>query len=669
MKRTRKLILALVVVMSLLMAMAVAVIPASAASETRTYYLHTGGSSLWNQAGAKFVAYFWKDGGNSQFVEMKETSTEHVFSCEVSSEYDKVIFLRKSKLSLDWNNEWNRVGDIDLTTVKNANYCTINGWNADSYDLKHQHDYKDVVTPPSCSEQGYTTPTCFCGTEGTVKDYVGATGNHNYANSVVDELYEASVATCTNAATYYKSCKCGAFDKNVSETFENGSALGHNYSDGVCTRDNCGFKGTLYLKPTGNWLQANARFAAYFFEDTTNTWVDMTDEDGDGIYTVNVPNGKWTNVIFCRMNPEYDTNAWNSGNTKYMWNQTVDLVVPVSGHATLFVIDAGSWDKDADDVWSDACHGGTATCTAQAVCSVCDTAYGDLDEDNHSFTKYVSNNDATCTANGTETAECANGCGEKDTRTVENSVIPHAEYADCPHKAAVDGEYFESFAEALEAVKTSENKTLVLNSDVEDTNAAGIDLTGITIDLNGHKLTAVGIIDFSSTGAIKDSSEDKAGRVVVKKGGFIGVSNKTLPVCVAEDTENGTGTYVIADVKDQYMCTPDATNNKYVLEFRPSFVGIAHFDLFANGTTEEDITFWIRITRDSNDSVVYGADIWVDAKYVKVAYSESRTIRLTLTNATKGEVYTIQLVMKSGDQYQYVGNLGTIKADGSYEYN
>ena len=235
--------------------------------------------------------------------------------------------------------------------------------------------------------------------------------------------------------------------------------------------------------------------------------------------------------------------------------------------------------------------------------------------------------------------------------------------------ASIGDVYYDTFADALAAVKTSEDKTLVLNGDVEDTNAAGIDLTGITIDLNGHKLTAAGVIDFSGTGAIKDSSAGKAGRVVVEKGGFIGVSNKTLPVCVAEDTENGTGTYVIADVKDQYMCTPDATNNKYVLEFRPSFVGIDHFDIFANGTTEEDITFWIRITRDSNDSVVYGADIWVDAKYVKVAYSESRTIRLTLTNATKGEVYTIQLVMKSGDQYQYVGNLGTIKADGSYEYN
>ena len=33
----------------------------------------------------------------------------------------------------------------------------------------------------------------------------------------------------------------------------------------------------------------------------------------------------------------------------------------------------------------------------------------------HSFTNYVSNGDKTCTKDGTKTATCANGCGEKDT--------------------------------------------------------------------------------------------------------------------------------------------------------------------------------------------------------------------------------------------------------------
>ena len=44
----------------------------------------------------------------------------------------------------------------------------------------------------------------------------------------------------------------------------------------------------------------------------------------------------------------------------------------------------------------------------------------------HLFTNYVSNNDATCIADGTETATCdRNGCNETHTRTDEGSVLGH----------------------------------------------------------------------------------------------------------------------------------------------------------------------------------------------------------------------------------------------------
>ena len=40
---------------------------------------------------------------------------------------------------------------------------------------------------------------------------------------------------------------------------------------------------TIYVQPNSNWLQANARFAAYFFGNG-ETWVNCTDPDGDGIF-------------------------------------------------------------------------------------------------------------------------------------------------------------------------------------------------------------------------------------------------------------------------------------------------------------------------------------------------------------------------------------------------
>lgn len=73
-----------------------------------------------------------------------------------------------------------------------------------------------------------------------------------------------------------------------------------------------------------------------------------------------------------------------------------------------------------------ACSGGTATCTDRAVCSVCNKPYGTVDADNHSFTKYVSEHDATCVVNGHETATCDYGCGKKNTKIAENSSLGHS---------------------------------------------------------------------------------------------------------------------------------------------------------------------------------------------------------------------------------------------------
>ncbi len=98
-----------------------------------------------------------------------------------------------------------------------------------------------------------------------------------------------------------------------------------------------------------------------------------------------------------------------------------------------------------------------ATCTksgikAHYVCSGCgtlfdenktETALQDLitDAKGHNFT-YVSNNDATCTKDGTQTVTCNNdGCNESKKITIENSKLPHVlnEYNHCENC-----EYFEN---------------------------------------------------------------------------------------------------------------------------------------------------------------------------------------------------------------------------------
>ena len=101
--------------------------------------------------------------------------------------------------------------------------------------------------------------------------------------------------------------------------------------------------GKLYLVPNTNWKKDNARFAAYFFGNGER-WLDMTDEDKDGIYECEIPEG-YPNVIFCRMNPSAAANNWNN-----KWNQTADLTVPTDG-TNCYTVKENTWDKGGG-TWS-----------------------------------------------------------------------------------------------------------------------------------------------------------------------------------------------------------------------------------------------------------------------------------------------------------------------------
>ena len=127
----------------------------------------------------------------------------------------------------------------------------------------------------------------------------------------------------------------------------------------------------LYLVPSANWNQSNARFAAYFFGDG-EAWVSMTKVAGESnLYEVTAPAGKnFTNVIFCRMNPSATANNWNN-----KWNQTSDLVY--NGTSNCYTVKEGTWDKGGG-TWStyasECAHtnvGAAATCTTDQVCLDC----------------------------------------------------------------------------------------------------------------------------------------------------------------------------------------------------------------------------------------------------------------------------------------------------------
>ena len=119
----------------------------------------------------------------------------------------------------------------------------------------------------------------------------------------------------------------------------------------------------LYLKPSSNWMNDSARFAAYFFNNNTssNEWVSMTAANGQtGLYVVNKPSTAYANVIFCRMNPGTADNNWNN-----KWNQTGDLAIPADKDT--FQPGEGVWDNATVSWLSDlsgSYGGGDVTLTA-----------------------------------------------------------------------------------------------------------------------------------------------------------------------------------------------------------------------------------------------------------------------------------------------------------------
>ncbi|MBQ8433269.1 MAG: hypothetical protein IJX23_00475, partial [Clostridia bacterium] len=119
------------------------------------------------------------------------------------------------------------------------------------------------------------------------------------------------------------------------------------------------------------------------------------------------------------------------------------------------------------------CAGGTATCTEPATCQTCNQAYGNAN--GHSFTNYTSNNDATCTADGTETAKCDN-CEEEDTRTEEGSANGHSTV----HHDAVSATCTETGNSEYWSCENCDKLFADQDATIETT------LEEVTIDANGH---------------------------------------------------------------------------------------------------------------------------------------------------------------------------------------
>jgi len=103
---------------------------------------------------------------------------------------------------------------------------------------------------------------------------------------------------------------------------------------------------------------------------------------------------------------------------------------------------------------------GTKTATCDNGCGTEDTVADEGTKLGHSYTNYISNEDATCTEDGTKTATCDNGCGTEDTVADEGSALGHS--------------YIGVVCLACNERKPSKGLAFTLNSDGQSYSVSGI---------------------------------------------------------------------------------------------------------------------------------------------------------------------------------------------------
>ena len=270
----------------------------------------------------------------------------------------------------------------------------------------------------------------------TTKDYSYAWNNGG--NLVAGTTYYFRAYATYDAQTWYSD------DKILSVTISS-------TDDGNC--DNI-----VYLKPNSNWLEANAWFAARFWEDNKEeVWKEMIaiDSDGDcsGLYYTEVPEG-YTKVIFVRKNPADKTlEGWNN-----KWNQTVDLTVDNQ----LFTITGGSGDAYNGSWSTTTCTEGCTTVTGSSslllssevlIGKTSKTAqmFAYLKETGcNNYTKYgfyycsVNDGDAACTPNG------------ENKITIEGDALERGEEFNATLTDIEDGKtyYYRAYATTADETKT-----------------------------------------------------------------------------------------------------------------------------------------------------------------------------------------------------------------------
>jgi len=361
MKNTRKILIALLVMMTLFVGMFA--INASAATEANTT-IYLKPNANWMDSNPWFAVYTWDVSPN--WYKMSDNDGDGIYECTLPAGVTNVIFCRMNpdKTAMDWDSRWDQTQNLQ-----------------------------------------YTGSNCFTVKEGDWNNATGTWSNFTptHTHSWVKGTEKAP--TCTEAGTIPYSCECTA-------TKEEAIPALHTSLTGTCSV--CGFDLTkvsvLYLKNTAGWV--NPQCYSWDGNGADNAWpgVAMT-LVADDVYKVEIAAG-FKFVIF--------HNKVDAGEGLYEGVQTADLLVPANG-CVIFNNNTNEWAEYHNPVTTE---GKAPTCkepglTEGSKCSDCGKVLVEATEipvtADHSYESSVQA--PTCTETGLNTFTCS-VCGHSYTEEI-----------------------------------------------------------------------------------------------------------------------------------------------------------------------------------------------------------------------------------------------------------
>ena len=264
----------------------------------------------------------------------------------------------------------------------------------------HKWDDGEIIQNAGHNVNGEKRYTCtVCGVQ---KTEVLLGQPHEYNQTVVDQKYLASAATCTSPALYYKSCVCG---EAGTETFAYGEAKGHTFSDQWSSNE------------LQHWRGATCEHTDQRVEVNDHNWgpgeitVQPTaTSKGVKTYTCVVCGRTKTEEIAPSEHQHTFAATW-AGNTTYHWHPaTCEHSSVVSG------LGEHVWNEGVVTQWASHNTAGQKVFS----CTVCGIQKTETIAQTHTYDQMIASSaylasNATCTSPATYYYSCT--CGAKGTQT------------------------------------------------------------------------------------------------------------------------------------------------------------------------------------------------------------------------------------------------------------